>query len=356
MRTLVVFFFIVFCTVRVSGQESKQRIKWLTGTVLNSKQQPVKKAIIYLDSVKTKIKTDKKGQFKIGLKPDNKYISAYSWNYGIETIAYEGGDELVIVFPKSESIMSEDDLTELGFNTKIQKKKKEPKDYSKYFDMYQLIAMEVPGAVVTGTTIWLRGNAVNSIESGLEPLIIVDGVQAATLVGIWPREVASVRVLRDQNAAIYGTRGANGVIIIKMKNVNIWIVVSFIFLGNSFLTAQSYSANVESETNALLTSEGTPTSATNYPTLHKTVEVNGVDIFYREAGSKDAPTILLLHGYPTSSHMFRNLIGDAVDRLSSHAFVDNSVRELNGVGGHYVADVAWFRVQFHDQLLVNTRG
>ncbi len=67
MRTLVVFFFIVFCTVRVSGQESKQRIKWLTGTVLNSKQQPVKKAIIYLDSVKTKIKTDKKGQFKIGL-------------------------------------------------------------------------------------------------------------------------------------------------------------------------------------------------------------------------------------------------------------------------------------------------
>jgi len=217
MRTLVVFFFIVFCTVRVSGQESKQRIKWLTGTVLNSKQQFVKKAVIYLDSVKTKIKTDKKGQFKIGLKPDNKYISAYSWNYGIETIAYEGGDELVIVFPKSESIMSEDDLTELGFNTKIQKKKKEPKDYSKYFDMYQLIAMEVPGAVVTGTTIWLRGNAVNSIESGLEPLIIVDGVQAATLVGIWPREVASVRVLRDQNAAIYGTRGANGVIIVKMK-------------------------------------------------------------------------------------------------------------------------------------------
>ncbi len=45
-------------------------------------------------------------------------------------------------------------------------------------------------------------------------------------------------------------------------------------------------------------------------TLHKTVEVNGVDIFYREAGPKDAPTILLLHGYPTSSHMFRNLIRD----------------------------------------------
>ncbi|MFT7614355.1 MAG: pimeloyl-ACP methyl ester carboxylesterase [Parvicellaceae bacterium] len=47
--------------------------------------------------------------------------------------------------------------------------------------------------------------------------------------------------------------------------------------------------------------------------LHKTVEVNGVEIFYREAGKKDAPTILLLHGYPTSSHMFRNLMADLAD-------------------------------------------
>jgi len=41
---------------------------------------------------------------------------------------------------------------------------------------------------------------------------------------------------------------------------------------------------------------------------HHTIDVNGINIFYREAGQKDAPTILLLHGYPTSSHMFRNLI------------------------------------------------
>lgn len=51
-----------------------------------------------------------------------------------------------------------------------------------------------------------------------------------------------------------------------------------------------------------------------YPTLHKTVEVNGVEIFYREAGNKNKPTILLLHGYPTSSHMFRNLIADLSDK------------------------------------------
>lgn len=43
-------------------------------------------------------------------------------------------------------------------------------------------------------------------------------------------------------------------------------------------------------------------------TLHKTIKVGDLDIFYREAGPKDAPAILLLHGFPTSSQMFRQLI------------------------------------------------
>jgi len=41
---------------------------------------------------------------------------------------------------------------------------------------------------------------------------------------------------------------------------------------------------------------------------HRKVNVNGLGVFYRESGPAGAPTILLLHGYPTSSHMFRNLI------------------------------------------------
>ena len=41
---------------------------------------------------------------------------------------------------------------------------------------------------------------------------------------------------------------------------------------------------------------------------HRTVKVNGLDIFYREAGRRNAPAVLLLHGFPASSHMFRHLI------------------------------------------------
>ena len=41
---------------------------------------------------------------------------------------------------------------------------------------------------------------------------------------------------------------------------------------------------------------------------YKTIEVSGLNLFYREAGNPKSPAILLLHGFPTSSHMFRNLI------------------------------------------------
>ncbi|MEF9885580.1 alpha/beta fold hydrolase [Streptomyces sp. P9-A4] len=44
------------------------------------------------------------------------------------------------------------------------------------------------------------------------------------------------------------------------------------------------------------------------PTRHRTVTVRGHEIAYREAGPADAPVLLLLHGFPTSSHMFRDLI------------------------------------------------
>jgi pimeloyl-ACP methyl ester carboxylesterase len=50
-------------------------------------------------------------------------------------------------------------------------------------------------------------------------------------------------------------------------------------------------------------------------TKHQFIEINGVNIFYRDAGPEDAPVLVLLHGYPTSSHMFRNLIHNLSDKF-----------------------------------------
>jgi len=55
--------------------------------------------------------------------------------------------------------------------------------------------------------------------------------------------------------------------------------------------------------------------AENVPNVsYRTITIEDVDIFYREAGDPNNPTILLLHGFPTSSHMFRDLIPELADQ------------------------------------------
>jgi len=49
------------------------------------------------------------------------------------------------------------------------------------------------------------------------------------------------------------------------------------------------------------------------PTSYRTIQVDGLSIFYREAGPKDAPTLLLLHGLPSSSRMFEPLFTQLFD-------------------------------------------
>jgi len=90
---------------------------------------------------------------------------------------------------------------------------------------------------------------------------------------------------------------------IIMKTKTIKSVSGMTFLLVMMLTVSSYG-------NSDVVIDTVTTVSEDQPTFHRTAIVNGVEIFYREAGSRDKPTILLLHGYPTSSHMFRNLIKD----------------------------------------------
>jgi pimeloyl-ACP methyl ester carboxylesterase len=79
---------------------------------------------------------------------------------------------------------------------------------------------------------------------------------------------------------------------------------------------------------------------------YHTISIDGTDVFYREAGPKDAPTIVLLHGFPTSSNMFRNLI----PKLAPHYHV--IAPDYPGFGQSAVPDRAAFRYTFDN--LANT--
>jgi pimeloyl-ACP methyl ester carboxylesterase len=95
--------------------------------------------------------------------------------------------------------------------------------------------------------------------------------------------------------------------VLAMINVNIMRRVGILFSFTVIIAAVLLLMSCRSH-------EPTGPSKIN-PTMYKTVKVEGLEIFYREAGPKDAPTILLLHGFPTSSHMFRNLIPALSDKF-----------------------------------------
>ncbi len=94
------------------------------------------------------------------------------------------------------------------------------KDNQVYNSIYDYFRDRVPGVRVemTGSNsakIYIRG--INSVNSPTDPMFIVDGVVMSDISVINPYDVESVDVLKDSAAAIYGVRGANGVIIINLK-------------------------------------------------------------------------------------------------------------------------------------------
>ena len=100
--------------------------------------------------------------------------------------------------------------------------------------------------------------------------------------------------------------------------------------------------NAQSKQNSTSKTQTMETNQIHY----RNIKANGLNIFYREAGAKDAPTILLLHGYPTSSHMFRNLI----PTLSTKYHV--LAPDLPGFGYSDAPDHTQFKYTFDN--LVNT--
>jgi hypothetical protein len=77
--------------------------------------------------------------------------------------------------------------------------------------------------------------------------------------------------------------------------------------ANALLAYREFQAHEFNLEEQIMTSVGT-SAKREFAVHYKTTRVNDLDVFYRDAGPQDAPVILLLHGFPTSSNMFRNLI------------------------------------------------
>jgi len=91
-------------------------------------------------------------------------------------------------------------------------------DYTRYNNLLELFQSKFAGVQVVNGEIIVRGT--NTIQSSNAALIVLDGVIAdeSILSTIKPIEVKSINIIKDGSAAIYGARGANGVVIIETKH------------------------------------------------------------------------------------------------------------------------------------------
>ena len=89
-----------------------------------------------------------------------------------------------------------------------------------YRDIYSLIQSRFSSVQVRNGKFYIRGGDMRSVNSDTPALLVVDGVIVNDISSINPNDVATVDLLKDSSAAIYGARGAGGVIVISLKRGN----------------------------------------------------------------------------------------------------------------------------------------
>lgn len=128
---------------------------------------------------------------------------------GCGSVTRLSGDDLDVNL--GYSTVKQKDLTYSVSNVGVKEN-----EASAYRDIYEYLQGRVAGVQVTqDKRIIIRG--VNTINAGGDPLILVDGVETPDISDLNIHDIKSIDVLKDGSAAIYGLRGANGVLLITTK-------------------------------------------------------------------------------------------------------------------------------------------
>lgn len=230
-RFVMMILMSLFIIPGISGQEKSKKF-FVTGTVTDAMDSPVAGAMILVDNKSTSKVTDKKGFFKVKVKPDAMVISAFTASSGLGEAMIDGESVLRIKLtagvplPQAQSKPDSDDQVNIGYGTIAKKDLTSSVNslhnvntkYAAYTSIYDVLKGTVPGVQVTGNKITIRGPS--SINLSNEPLFIVDGMEVQSIEDIQPSMVESIEFLKGSSASIYGTRGANGVILIKLIDAN----------------------------------------------------------------------------------------------------------------------------------------
>jgi hypothetical protein len=205
---------VLICGFTYSQNKTIKRVK-IQGLVTDSVGYPIRNAVLYVDSVKTFAKSNKKGIYKTKVYSNTDMLSMFSKDYGITSKKYVGEEVVDFQFDPSSIFYSERDLEALGYTVVAPRKGTiDPSKFKEYSNIYQLIREMFTGVQVRGSTIVVRGQG---SFGDATPLFLVDDNYVNDISFVNPVEVRSIELLKGEDATLYGSRGANGVFLIYLN-------------------------------------------------------------------------------------------------------------------------------------------
>ncbi|MEO6915038.1 MAG: TonB-dependent receptor plug domain-containing protein, partial [Chitinophagaceae bacterium] len=211
--------------ILVGKEIPRAPFKMVKGIVVDSARNPIAGATISVTGTHKTFSASKTGGFKISVPGRTREIEISAINYNLTSLFIKAGDVdfgKIILGPKP--VVQEQPTIVIGYGS--QKKsditgsisvvnKKEIGDRTGR-EIIGLLAGKIPGVDVSGSAIRIRGTTSFNFT---EPLIVIDGFLGGSLSNVNPNDVMNMEVLKDASStAIYGARGANGVIVITTKS------------------------------------------------------------------------------------------------------------------------------------------
>lgn len=229
MKTRIIFTIFLLMLLSSLAIAQKDKKMSVSGYVIDSvSYTPVAGAKIIVDNIETGTLTDNNGYYSVKLKPDAGTLSVL---VGDRLYSERINGRSEIYFPvfsgESRKIGNKGTEVDMGISSINPEKsavavsrgdviETKGDEVSRYKDIYEMIRGKVPGVDVNGEKIRIRG--INTLVGNNDPLLVVDGMPISSISHINPDNVKSITVLKGSAAAIYGSRGSNGVIVITLKS------------------------------------------------------------------------------------------------------------------------------------------
>ncbi|MBX2924013.1 MAG: TonB-dependent receptor [Chitinophagaceae bacterium] len=212
-----------------SSAEPVQKVQRVTGTITNDKGEPLSGVSVIEKGTQNGVVTNENGRFSITVKDQTSVLQITYVGYKSKEVSAASSQVNIVLESDNGSLT---DIVVVGYGTQKKSDLTGSVSSVKGSDLTKLPTQRVDqalqgraaGVMVQNTDGAPGGNAMirvrggNSITGSNNALVVVDGIQGVNISTINPNDIESLEVLKDASAtAVYGARGANGVILITTK-------------------------------------------------------------------------------------------------------------------------------------------